>query len=70
MAILPEVSSDTVIALQELRRRGYAVTAILNIHDEFDFAGASGALETIGIDTHHLQDESSIPHVCRRLLLR
>jgi uncharacterized protein (DUF58 family) len=70
IVLLPQVTQETVIILHDLRRRGYAVTAILNIHDEYDFAGAAGALEAIGVDTHHLRDDASIPHVCRTLLLR
>ncbi len=70
ITILPQVTTQTVITLQDLRRRGFAVSAILNIHDEFDFAGAAGPLEGIGVDTHHLKDEQSIPRVCQRFLLR
>ncbi len=70
IAILPQVNDETVVTLQDLRRRGYAVAAILNMHDEYDFSGAAAALEAIGVDTHHLKDEASIPHVCRRILLR
>ncbi len=70
IVILPQVTSETVITLQDLRRRGFAISAILNVHDEYDFAGASGPLQAIGIDTHHLKDESSIPRVCQRFLLR
>ncbi len=70
IAILPEVTEQTVITLQDLRRRGYAVAAILNIHEDFDFAAAAAALEVIGVDTHHLRNEASIPQVCQRFLLR
>ena len=70
IVILPGVDDETVITLQDLRRRGYAVSAILNMHDEYDFAGASAALEAIGVDTHHLKNEASIPQVCQRFLLR
>jgi uncharacterized repeat protein (TIGR01451 family) len=70
IAIIPDVSDEVVITLQDLRRRGYAVSAILNMHDEYDFAGAAAALGSIGIDTHHLKEEASIPHVCRSFVLR
>ena len=70
IVILPGVDDETVITLQDLRRRGYAVSAILNIHDEYDFAGASAALAAVGVDTHHLKNEASIPQVCQRFLLR
>jgi hypothetical protein len=70
IAILPGVTEETVITLQDLKRRGYAVSAILNIHDEYDFAAGSGSLEALGIDTHHLKNESRLPHVCQQFLLR
>jgi uncharacterized protein (DUF58 family) len=70
IVILPQVATETIITLQDLRRRGYAVSAIVNIHDEYDFAGAAGSLEAIAIDAHHLKDEQSIPRVCQQFLLR
>lgn len=70
IVIVPGVTPETVATLQDLKRRGYAVSVILNIHDEFDFAAASAALIAVGIDTHHLKDEASIPFVCQRYLLR
>lgn len=70
IVILPGVTPETIATLQNLKRRGYAVSVILNIHDEFEFAGASAALIATGIDTHHLKDEASIPFVCQRYLLR
>lgn len=70
IAILPEVTTETVITLQDLKKRGLAVTAVLNIHEEYDFAVASGPLESIGIDTHHLKNEDSVAGICQRYLLR
>lgn len=70
IVILPEVTEEIVVTLQDLKHRGYAVSAIVNIHEEYDFAGISASLESTGIDTHHLRDESSIPHICQRFLFR
>ncbi|MFW6169413.1 MAG: DUF58 domain-containing protein [Planctomycetota bacterium] len=70
IAIVPQVTEEMVITLQDLKRRGYAVSAIVNIHEEYDFAKVSATLESLGIDTHHLKDEASIPYVCQRFLLR
>ena len=70
IAILPQVTTYTVITLQSLKQRGFAVSAILNLHDEFDFAAASGPLQAVGIDTHHLKNEQSISGICQRYLLR
>ena len=63
--ILPKVDESDAIALGELRRRGYAVTAFLNLYDNYDFAQASGALLAQGVAVQHLRDEESIAWMCR-----
>ena len=60
----------TAITLGSLRRQGYAVTAILNLYDEYDFAQAAGPLIAEGIEVQHLKDETSIVSVCRKFVLR
>jgi uncharacterized protein (DUF58 family) len=70
IVILPKVTPEFAIALGNLRHQGYAVTAILNIYEEFDFAQASGPLLAIGIPTLHLRDEQNISVVCRKFVLR
>ena len=70
IAILPNVPTETAITLGSLRRQGYAVTAILNLYDEYDFAQAAGPLIAEGIDVQQLKDESSIVSVCRKFVLR
>lgn len=70
VAILPKVTEEHAVALGNLKRRGYAVTAALNLYEEYDFAEASGPLVSQGIQTRHLRDESAIVSFCRRLVLR
>lgn len=70
IAILPRVTTEIAITLGGLRRQGYAVTAILNLYDEYDFAQAAGPLISQGIDVQHLKDEMSIVNVCRKFVLR
>ena len=70
VVILPQVTAETAITLGNLKRQGYAVTAILNIYDEFDFAQASGPLLSVGIPTQHLRDETAVSTVCRQFVLR
>jgi len=70
IVVVPEVTSETVVTFEDLKRRGLAVSAILNIHDEYDFAHAAGPLAALGIDAHHLRDQASIPRICRRFVLR
>ena len=69
LAILPSVSAESAIALANLRRSGYAVAAILNVYEEYDFAQAAGPLLAAGLDTYHLKNEESIAHVCRRIVI-
>jgi uncharacterized protein (DUF58 family) len=69
IAILPRVTSEDAIALGNLRRRGLAVTAILNLWDRNDFATASGPLLAQGIETRHLKDEQSLAEICQRQVL-
>lgn len=70
VAILPAVTERNAVALANLRRRGFAVSAVLNVYEEYDFAQASGLLLAENIATHHLKDERAIPHLCRSLALR
>ena len=66
LVILPGVTEETAIALGMLRRRGLAVTALLNMFDEYEFAQAAGALLAAGVDARHLKDRDSIRSICRR----
>ena len=43
VAVLPEVTSETAVALIHLRKRGYAVTAVLVVFDELADAGLGAA---------------------------
>ncbi len=65
IAILQEVPESYAVALGNLRRQGYAVEAILNIHDTYDFAQASKHLLGEGVATHHLREEASIPTIAK-----
>lgn len=70
IVIMPRVDEEKAIALANLRRSGYAVTAILNMYDEYEFAEASGPLLAVGIGTQQLRDEAAVVSVCRKFVLR
>lgn len=70
IAILPKVTPETVVTLGSLKRQGYAVTAVLNLYEEYNFAQAAGPLIAQGIDVQQLKDEASIVSVCRKFILR
>ncbi|HEX4145007.1 MAG TPA: DUF58 domain-containing protein [Pirellulales bacterium] len=68
VAILTRLTDDAAIALGSLRRRGFAVSVILNMYDGWDYAEAAGALAAQGITAYHLPGESAIADVCRNHL--
>lgn len=70
IALLSSVSIETAVTLGSLRRRGFAVTAILNLFELHDFEQASARLVAEGIEARHLAGKESIPEICRRFVLR
>jgi hypothetical protein len=70
IAMLTRVTPETAISLGNLRRRGLAVTAILNVFEEHQFAEMSATLINERIETRHLKDRASIPRVCMNYVLR
>lgn len=70
VCIVPPGSKDAAITLGNLKRRGFAVLAILNLYEDYDFAVASGPFLVAGIETRHLKDEQSIVEICRGYALR
>jgi uncharacterized repeat protein (TIGR01451 family) len=65
VVILTRLTDETSNALGSLRRRGFAVSVILNMYDGWDFGEAAGALAGQGIAAYHLPSESAIAEVCR-----
>jgi uncharacterized protein (DUF58 family) len=70
IAVLTAVTAETAIALGNLRRRGFAVTAIINVFEPFEFATLAAPLIAEQIDARQLRDRASIPEVCLKCLLR
>jgi uncharacterized protein (DUF58 family) len=70
IAMLTRVTPATAIALSSLRRRGMAVTAILNVFEDHEFAEMSAPLLSEQIETRHLKDRAAIPRVCMNYVLR
>jgi uncharacterized protein (DUF58 family) len=69
IAVLPRVTLEDAIALGNLRRNGYAVSALVVLPDEDDVAGAMGRLLAEGIDARHVDDEAGISAACSRQLV-
>ncbi|HEY2761213.1 MAG TPA: DUF58 domain-containing protein [Pirellulales bacterium] len=70
VAILPGANPTNILSLQTLHRRGFAVTVILNMYDDYDFGAASAMLAASGITAQHLKDEASVSEICRQFALR
>jgi uncharacterized repeat protein (TIGR01451 family) len=70
VALLPAVTAETAVALGNLRRNGFAVTAILNLYDQGDFEQASARLLAEGIEARHLKNREGIVTICRDYVLR
>jgi uncharacterized protein (DUF58 family) len=70
IALLTRVTPETAIALGNLRRRGMAVTAIINVFEDYRFAELSASLQGERIETRHLKERAAIPRLCMNCVLR
>jgi uncharacterized protein (DUF58 family) len=70
IALLASVTTEAALALGNLRRRGMAVTAIVNVYDEYDFARVAGPLVAERIEVRQLRDRAGIARMCQRMVLR
>lgn len=70
VALLASPSFETIVALGELRRKGFAVTAILNLYDDGQFERAWAQLAAEGIEARHLKSVEALPTLCREYVLR
>lgn len=64
IAIVSHLEERDAIALGNLRRQGFAVSVILNLHDNWRFADAAGPLLAQRLPVHHLRSEEDIVSVC------
>jgi uncharacterized repeat protein (TIGR01451 family) len=71
LAVLPDVPVETALALGNLRRRGFAVTAVLVLMDQLPLEKGYGRLVAEGItDVRHLRDEAELPTLCQQQVQR
>jgi uncharacterized repeat protein (TIGR01451 family) len=70
VAILGSVSPETALALGSLRRRGFAVTAILVVMEGEALDHALIRLLAEKIEVRALKNEAELPSLCQRQLLR
>jgi uncharacterized repeat protein (TIGR01451 family) len=70
VALLGATSAETALALGSLRRRGFAVSAILVMFDDVALDEAWVRLMAENIEVRHLRNEADLPGLCQRQLLR
>lgn len=68
--ILPHCDRPTSALLIDMKRRGWAITVVINTPDINDFAASSGPLLAAGIGALHLANEEMLPLVTRRASIR
>jgi uncharacterized protein (DUF58 family) len=69
-AIVSRPDFETAVALGEIRRKGFAVTAIVNVYDDEAFRRASALMAAEGIEVRHLKSVEALPTLCREYVLR
>lgn len=70
IAILGSVTDQTAIALGNLRRSGYAVSAVLVLQsDHAEYTQNAGRLLAQNIDVRHVEDEASVADFCSSRVL-
>jgi uncharacterized protein (DUF58 family) len=70
VAFLAEASEDTALALGNLRRRGFAVTAIPVIFTDDELGLIHGRLAAEGVEVRPLKNEAALPTLCQRYVVR
>ena len=70
IAILPSATDEAIWALGNLRRRGYAVSAVVLEHEDYEYAQAAGRLLGEGIHSRQVTDEASLAALCGSQVLR
>jgi uncharacterized repeat protein (TIGR01451 family) len=70
VAILARGDETSAIALSNLRRRGFAVTVVLNLFDSYEYSRIAGYFQAEGLETRQLKNEDSIVDICRQYALR
>jgi hypothetical protein len=70
IAVLAEVSVETAVALGNLKREGFAVTAILMVMDFKELERGHGRLLAEGVrDVRHLAKPQGLPTLCRQQVM-
>jgi uncharacterized protein (DUF58 family) len=69
VAILPRLTTATALALGNIKRSGFSVTAILIMMDDDNLETATGRLLGEGIEVRHVRDEVTLAGVCQKQVM-
>jgi uncharacterized protein (DUF58 family) len=71
IAVLPQVTVESAVALGTLRQQGFAVTAVLVMADPEQLNADFGRLYAQGVrDVRHVTDEQTLSDLCNRQMVR
>jgi uncharacterized repeat protein (TIGR01451 family) len=69
LVVLTTVDEQSLVALTNLRRRGFSVSALVNVYEISGFSQAAASLMGAGIPARHLRDEAAVTTVCSQRLV-
>jgi uncharacterized protein (DUF58 family) len=69
VAMLSIVTPQHAIALSNLRKRGFAVSAIVNVYDEYRYAELAGPLMAERIEVRQLKNREAIADLCNKCMV-
>jgi hypothetical protein len=70
LAILSSATMETAVALGDLRRRGFAVTALVDVFHLHEFEAVCKLLMAEGIEARQVADEGGIAGMCEEYAAR
>ncbi len=70
VVVLSSITPQAAVALGNLRRRGFAVTALVNAYHIHEFQRIAGPLAAEGIPARHFKDQADIAGLCQEYVLR
>ena len=70
VAVLGDAPVETALTLGNLRRSGYAVTAVMVLHDEGINPDSVGRLMAEGVDVRHIENEETLSNLCSEQLIK
>jgi len=69
VAVLPDVPEETALTLGNLRRQGFAVTAIVIVYDDVQYSNCAARLLAEGLVVRRLENEATLSQMCSEQLV-